>query len=569
MKKIFVSDIHMGDERSLKPDDSYCSDKGLHRYGWLGAERADKFAEFLQSCVLNDSEVQELVILGDLFDVWVCPASCDPLGGTGDIRKQLEAIADAPQNKGIIGNLRQIAKTRKLTYVNGNHDMQLTKEIIGSIIHGINYTVDEIYKIPDQGIWAEHGHHYTLFNAEDSYDYQGSTHILPIGHFITRLVAQYCANTGRNEDNLVIFADIVLEVLKVHGELLDELLKGKMIDGLLRAVYAGFQDYVYGTSSPDMTTTMNGDDHFQGLIKASEVNSLYDDLGARWKKRPNHANILLAFLSDFIAGCLKQQAHFLSSEKDRRLIIFGHTHVHDLSHYFPTDRLDKDPHFAAKYGDKYSEVIEKLSQAVAETSASLTCGEEKLYANTGSWVDSVKECTYLETEESGETLWVVLKEYLGGGRCRTISQFVRLRKESQFRAFDYHIPPGSYSASSEEIRLTLYANCPDTQGNDHKTKLDIPDFYDKTDIENKDGILQLLDKHLTPADIARLRAKRKELGGGKYVPIGSYLDSATKISVKLSADCKNRNGDYCHRELDITSLDDNRDIKNNDGKLEC
>ncbi len=437
MKRIFVSDIHMGDEKSLKPDPYYCSDKALHKYGWLGEARAENFAEFLQTCVLNVPDVEELVILGDLFDAWVCPASCDPLSGNGNIKELFEAIVNARQNKRIVDNLWQIINEKKLIYVIGNHDTQ-RKDIISAIIPGINHIgkegldIREVYKIPDQGIWAEHGHHYTLFNAEDSYDYQGSPHILPIGYFITRLMAQHSANTGLYEDPHDVLARIVLDVLGNKPELSDKLCKVDLTGIFLELVYAGFQLYAYKKISSDMTTTMNGDDHFQGLIKASEVNSLYYELDARWKNRPNPPSILLAILSDFSARHLKFQAHHLSSEKERRLIIFGHTHEADLSHYFPADyRLDNDPNFA-KYRGKYPEVMEKLSQAATKAAASLTCGEDRLYANTGSWIDNVPKCTYLETEESGKTLRVTLKEYLGSGQSKNLKQFLRQSKDGPF-----------------------------------------------------------------------------------------------------------------------------------------
>jgi len=378
MKTIFVSDIHMGDENSLKRNYP-CPNTGQYKYGWLGEASANKFAKFLQHGVLYKEEVNELVILGDLFDVWLCPANCDPPGGTGDILKQFNAIAAAPQNKGIIENLKLIAEKNKLTYVNGNHDMQLTEEIIRSIIPGIKCAKDEIYKIPDQGIWAEHGHHYAFFAARDD---QGS-HILPIGYFITRLMAQFYADTGKNEDMPSIAVYIILEVLKEWNSKLkskfDDFIEcckkwndapcNEIVGELLKAVYAGFQDYVYGIPYTDVTTTMRFNDGFEKYVKASEVNRLYNDLSARWINRPNHSNMFLAFLTEITGEALKVQAMILSSEKDRRLIIFGHTHFPELSHYYSDKfRLDNDPHLA-KYRDKYHEVMEKLSQAVAEITA--------------------------------------------------------------------------------------------------------------------------------------------------------------------------------------------------------
>ncbi len=129
-----------------------------------------------------------------------------------------------------------------------------------------------------------------------------------------------------------------------------------------------------------------------------------------------------------------------------------------------------------------------------------------------------------------------------------------------------YVPKGSYLNSSTRIAAMLSA-CRSDQTTE-KTVLDITIFDDDTDIENNNGILQFTDNRLSKEDIDRLREKRKKLGLSNYVPIGSYLDSAKEISVKLSADCQKIGGEYSHSELDITKLDDNRDIKNNEGKLE-
>ena len=206
-KRIFVSDLHMGDERSLYPPDS------LHPYGWLGEQRAALFAEFLQTRVLNDPDATELVILGDLFDVWVCPASIDPCHNGSKIEDYFRAIAAAKQNKGILDKLRTIASASKLTYVNGNHDMQLTEAIAKSIIPNVRYQEQEVYENQAEGIHAEHAHHYTLCNAKDAYNTtDGASHIVPSGYFISRLAAQYTAETGK--DAVPILQESMQEILE-------------------------------------------------------------------------------------------------------------------------------------------------------------------------------------------------------------------------------------------------------------------------------------------------------------------------------------------------------------------
>ena len=91
-KQIFISDIHMGDDRSMD---------SLHPYGWL-QKNITNLTKFLSdSCWPKISA--ELVILGDLFDQWVIPTDLDPLAG-------FENIYNNPFNKGIIDNLKGLAE---------------------------------------------------------------------------------------------------------------------------------------------------------------------------------------------------------------------------------------------------------------------------------------------------------------------------------------------------------------------------------------------------------------------------------------------------------------------------
>ncbi|MCP4133530.1 MAG: hypothetical protein GY754_21350 [bacterium] len=125
-KRIFVSDIHMGDADSLKPP------SGLHPYSWLHSDRAKMFADFLE-LKLKDPEIKQIIILGDLFDEWVCPAELSPT--------QFQKIASASHNVPIINNLKAIAASDEieLIYVPGNHDMLMTRDILTEIVPGIDY----------------------------------------------------------------------------------------------------------------------------------------------------------------------------------------------------------------------------------------------------------------------------------------------------------------------------------------------------------------------------------------------------------------------------------------------
>ena len=76
-KRIFISDIHMGDDRSMKT-----SVQHPYPYGWL-RNNITTLTNFLND-KLQDQDVGQLVVLGDLFDQWVIPADLDPVSKTRD-----------------------------------------------------------------------------------------------------------------------------------------------------------------------------------------------------------------------------------------------------------------------------------------------------------------------------------------------------------------------------------------------------------------------------------------------------------------------------------------------------
>jgi len=136
--------------------------------------------------------------------------------------------------------------------------------------------------------------------------------------------------------------------------------------------------------------------------------------------------------------------------------------------------------------------------------------------------------------------------------------------------FNNYIPKGSYRDNSKEITLTLAV----AKGGSSFSTMVVPDLYNeehKVDIGYKDGVLQLLNKELSQADIDRLRKKREELGGGEYVPIGSYLDSVDKdrdrFYVQLTAFCSCKDPNRECRFSDLRICRENWDIINDNGIL--
>jgi hypothetical protein len=87
----------MGDERGVN---------STNPYSWFCGNRPGMLESFLNE-YCNRSDVQEVVVLGDLFDEWVCPAEFPPTDPTG--QSQAWNIKGALRNKGVIEQLKVIA----------------------------------------------------------------------------------------------------------------------------------------------------------------------------------------------------------------------------------------------------------------------------------------------------------------------------------------------------------------------------------------------------------------------------------------------------------------------------
>jgi UDP-2,3-diacylglucosamine pyrophosphatase LpxH len=347
-KKIFISDIHLGDARSFG---------GAHPYGWCRSN-IPHLADFLSEQV-SAPEAPEVVILGDLFDEWVIPTDLDPLDS-------FQAICDDSDNLPVINALRLLAAGGRLTYVPGNHDMTLsiadpagTHQFMKTAFPGIHNgsdpgLADGVYR--SGKLAAEHGNRYTLFNASDTWTNPPS--LLPIGYFISRLVAYKVSRTGTAED----FHDILRKfIMKLKGNL-------NFVKDLFDAVA---QDAGLNDASP---IDMKGIAGFPGTVGG--IGSLYEQLIEEWKKHRPDIDWEMAVIGD--VGDLHPAAihvYFSIFGSGQNIVIFGHTHKADL---------------------KKSYILE-MAPAVENIHLDLPC--RSIYVNSGTWVDSAPYCTYVETQE--------------------------------------------------------------------------------------------------------------------------------------------------------------------------
>ncbi len=380
-KRIFVSDIHMGDARSIKPPN------GLKPYSWLLPDRAKMFGDFL-GIQLKDPDVKEVIILGDLFDDWVCPAQLDPMPEKAGISKYHE-IAEAPQNVEAINNLKAIADSdqKDLVYVPGNHDMLITKEIITNIIPGIKYmgtgVGQGVYTV--DGISGEHGNMYTLFNAPDPYSNQG--YILPLGYFITRVVTEREAMTGEHLE--------YLEALRVAiGQILGKSDFAKMV----------FATIVKGAGmSNSSEIIMGGINNYSDPLIPPYVEKIFGDLYDTWDKNmPDNVKASVAVADD--TGHLFPAAfsQYLNKDGKSDIVIFGHTHIYEL----------------------YGTLIDWDKDDGQNKRSDFNLSSKQIYANSGTWVNDKKRCTFVETQidENAEKHFVRVKQYKENGGIKTLKE---------------------------------------------------------------------------------------------------------------------------------------------------
>jgi UDP-2,3-diacylglucosamine pyrophosphatase LpxH len=393
VKRVFISDIHMGDDRSVAPGGN------LFPYGWFrnleapNENRPEMLNSFLKEHVLQDDTIDELIILGDLFDEWICPADFDPIESPP--ADQFFSIARASQNAPVIASLATMAKANKLIYVSGNHDMLGTegasKKVISDILPGVRYigAQGQGSYVTDDGIIAEHGHAYTLFNAPWA-DRSGQTgfdaSILPLGFFISRLDAQYVSvkNQGYNFWDFVWDAlrHVLMKELAKRGleeitlfekppETVDQRLEDiaadleDVIDKLLIDCFRNFySDDVFAGQDG---VRLDGLDGIPGSVAWQEIDRRYAELFSGWKEfHPSNVSAFLALINDL--GNLESAAQFIMEQQQKsKIVIFGHTHNWKLQ-----DHL---------------------------------LGETKhIYANSGTWINH-KPCTVVITEfhrDSGE-----------------------------------------------------------------------------------------------------------------------------------------------------------------------
>jgi UDP-2,3-diacylglucosamine pyrophosphatase LpxH len=360
-RRIFISDLHMGDEASLYPPPP---PPYPYSWGWLSKERTDLLADFLEKEIIESGDVKELIILGDLLDHWVRPAGLTPT--------DFETILSAPHNVGVAENLKRIASPEvpvDLYYAPGNHDMLLEKAFMESHFPGIHFCEDGdreyVGVYTGDGIGGEHGSQYNFFCAPNPG--HAGDHWLPIGFFMSRSAAEGKAARDQKPNFLEILSQFASQFLK----------KPELVKDLFISIAEGC-GLDKGTS-----IDMEGLNHFGPSVTVEEVGDTYADLFRRWDElKPNGISAVDA-ISTELAGFRGMACKMYFQTGKARIAVFGHTH------------------HAMMLGMDYDGTFFHTNDVNG-------CGY--IYANSGTWING-HECTYIETEVKGDRHFVRLCEY--------------------------------------------------------------------------------------------------------------------------------------------------------------
>ena len=181
-RTVFVGDLHIGSGAETN-----WYQKSVHE------PLLKCFLRYLQE---NARNIDELVILGDWFDLWNYHPFCAP--------PSVALIMD--QNPGVFqrqtdGDFISLLEEVRVRFINGDHDMEVELKDINQALasrsdqrvlpgHGHDHekaAVANTYYLNDM-IWAEHGHQHDLFN-KPALNEENPMAPLPLGYFVARI---YC-----------------------------------------------------------------------------------------------------------------------------------------------------------------------------------------------------------------------------------------------------------------------------------------------------------------------------------------------------------------------------------------
>lgn len=329
-KVVTLSDIHIGTQ--INNNGIAC---------WFNEKyHGPPLNSIFEYVVQNKDTIDELVILGDLFDTWTYAPDVKP-------PSVLDIIND---NKTIFGvgtalDKAVTAMNGNVTFLTGNHDMNVTQLDLDEIPLSNNHKIklhedggalgNDRYMIDDT--LFTHGHVYTIFNAPPfERNAPAKTPKVPLGHFVTRLIAYYIKNqhpqvpawevvgNGAPGKRQLLFSKAFFPALKFVATVFNPLKKysfGKntvsdFLDLWINAT--GFSKL----KPEDQTFTMQDGT----IMTVNDVKNEYKDLFTDWLNLHSHEYVIKSIYTD---GAARSMSWFTQQDAltlGAKMVVTGHTH---------------------------------------------------------------------------------------------------------------------------------------------------------------------------------------------------------------------------------------------------
>ncbi|MFM6099638.1 MAG: metallophosphoesterase [Dolichospermum sp.] len=309
-KIVVLSDIHISTDIKTS-----WYQKSLHE-SYLSA--------ILDNIIRDKDSIQELILLGDIFDFWTFPPNHRPPTFT-------DIINANPNILGPNGKLSQVltALEGRVTYVNGNHDMNVTQDDLRQIKNSSNYQIkycqDPIYYVKTAGgkkIAFTHGHIFTIFNAP----YLNSDiKPLPVGYYITRAVAYMSDKTLQPGQTVADLPDQGAPNGINNLSSISSALKSLISS---RSVVTTLLDYIQKeTTIPKNEPIILPNGETKTIEDAKE---LYKNLQAQWVSNYGEKTFAKSVYADFNGTYIPWFAQQSALNSNSDLIVLGHTHFPKL-----------------------------------------------------------------------------------------------------------------------------------------------------------------------------------------------------------------------------------------------
>lgn len=283
-KRIYVGDLHLT---------AQSSHEGPRAWGRTDHHDVGQLASFLASDLVRAQD--ELVLVGDTFDQWLCPIDVRP--------PTVHEIVEAPYNRPVMAALRALAgRNVQVVYIPGNRDMHVTAADVEQAIPGCRFAADGI---DEPGLRVEHGHRRCMFNGPDP-----KARPYPLGYYLTRLSATSGARSGKRPPTLqTILHDLggAATVIAKPGRLGEAI-----VDALMTTL-----DQARAPVRRDEDVLMPAAD--DAPVKVGAIGPTYGNLYYDWKER---------WGDPFGAVERELEPWYGLPWPPEQVVIHGHTHDH-------------------------------------------------------------------------------------------------------------------------------------------------------------------------------------------------------------------------------------------------